>query len=186
MANLPEVWMRGPVAGYSAELQPVVHALLQVIEDVEAALADLSAGEIWVRPGGAASVGFHVRHIGGALDRLFTYARDEALTAEQKAALAAEGDPGVPAAEAPELLADLHAGIERALAQLRATAPSRPRAAARHRPRPSADDGAGPAVPCGGAFHPARRADHHDRQICARQRLIPRDCRLIPDQRFAR
>ena len=39
---------------------------------------------------GAASVGFHVRHLGAALDRLFTYARDERLSDAQKAALRAE------------------------------------------------------------------------------------------------
>ena len=27
-----EVWQRGPVPGFAAELQPVVHALMQVIE----------------------------------------------------------------------------------------------------------------------------------------------------------
>jgi uncharacterized damage-inducible protein DinB len=166
MANLPEVWMRGPVAGYSAELQPVVHALLQVIEDVEAALANLSAAEIWVRPGGAASVGFHVRHIGGALDRLFTYARDEALTAEQRAALAAEGDPGVPAAEAPELLADLHAGIERALAQLRATASSdlaQPRGIGRARL---------PTTVLGLLFHAAEHAQRHAGQLTTTVKIL--------------
>jgi uncharacterized damage-inducible protein DinB len=166
MANLPEVWMRGPVAGYSAELQPVVHALLQVIEDVEAALANLSAAEIWVRPGGAASVGFHVRHIGGALDRLFTYARDEALTAEQRAALAAEGDPGVPAAEAPELLADLHAGIERALAQLRATASSdlaQPRGIGRARL---------PTTVLGLLFHAAEHSTRHAGQIITTVKFV--------------
>jgi uncharacterized damage-inducible protein DinB len=165
-SNLPEVWMRGPVAGYAAELQPVVHALLQVIEDVEAALADLSAAEIWVRPGGAASVGFHVRHIGGALDRLFTYARDEALTAEQKAALAAEGDPGVPAAEAPELLADLHAGIERALAQLRATAASdltQPRGVGRARL---------PTTVLGLLFHAAEHSTRHAGQIITTAKIV--------------
>ena len=34
---------------------------------------------LWTRPAGLASVGFHLQHIAGVIDRLFTYARGEAL-----------------------------------------------------------------------------------------------------------
>jgi hypothetical protein len=85
--DLPEVWLRGPVEGYAAELQPVVHALLQVREEVERHAADLTPEQLWARPGDAGSIGFHLRHIAGATDRLLTYARDEALTSEQLAFL---------------------------------------------------------------------------------------------------
>ena len=78
--ELPEVWLRGPVEGYAAELQPVVHALLQVREEVERHAADLTTEQLWARPGNAGSIGFHLRHIAGATDRLLTYARDESLT----------------------------------------------------------------------------------------------------------
>jgi uncharacterized damage-inducible protein DinB len=121
MANLPEVWLRGPVAEIPPLLQPVAHALLQAVEDVRRAVETLSAVHLWAQPGGAASVGFHVRHAAGSLDRLFTYARGEELSAEQRAFLAAESEPGSPPAEAAELALAFEREVGRALAQLRAT-----------------------------------------------------------------
>ena len=85
------------------------------------ATGDLNPIEVWTKPGGAASVGFHVKHLAGALDRLLTYARGEALNAEQKAVAASEGDPGAPPATAVQLIEHLRAAIDRALAQVRAT-----------------------------------------------------------------
>jgi uncharacterized damage-inducible protein DinB len=122
MANeLPEVWLRGPVEGYAAELQPVVHALLQVREEVEQHASDLTDEELWSRPNGAGSIGFHLRHIAGATDRLLTYARGESLTSEQIAWLKNEGVPGEPPASAAETVAVAVAGIDRALEQVRGT-----------------------------------------------------------------
>ena len=72
MAGATEVWQRGPVPGYDPWLMPVVHALLQAGEDIDALAAQVSQAQVWTTPGGAASIGFHVRHMGGALDRLFT------------------------------------------------------------------------------------------------------------------
>ena len=88
----PEPWLRGPVDGFEPLLMPVGHAFIQVREDVEHLVARVPAEHTWERPGGAASIGFHVRHLGGALDRLFTDARGEALSDTQKAAMRAEGD----------------------------------------------------------------------------------------------
>jgi DinB superfamily len=99
---------------------PVAHALIQAREDAERALTGLSVDQIWARPGGAASVGFHVRHLAGALDRLFTYARGESLTDEQRRRIPLEGVPGAPAGAAG-LLEDLDVMIARALDQVRAT-----------------------------------------------------------------
>ena len=64
----PEPWLRGPVDGFEPLLMPVVHAFIQVREDVEHLVARVAAEHTWERPGGAASIGFHVRHLGGALD----------------------------------------------------------------------------------------------------------------------
>lgn len=104
-------------------LMPVVHALIQVREDLDALAAAVPPEHVWVRPGGAASIGFHVRHVGGALDRLFTYARGEALSDAQRAALREEGEPGDPPATLPSLVAGVTLVIDRALEQLRATSP---------------------------------------------------------------
>lgn len=115
----PEFWMRGiRVDGIAPALQPVAHALLQAVEDAEDAAAPLDAEALWMRPGGAASAGFHLRHMAGSLDRLTTYARGEALADAQFAALRAESEPGAAAAA---LLAELRAAVDRALDQLRAT-----------------------------------------------------------------
>src|SRR5687767_10159133 len=94
--ELPEVWLRGRVDGFAPLLMPVVHALMQVREDIESLVARVPAEHVWVRPGVAASIGFHIRHTGGALDRLFTYARGESLSDEQKGAMRREGQPGDP------------------------------------------------------------------------------------------
>jgi len=117
----PEVWLRGPVPGIPPLLQPVAHALLQAVEEVRRVVGPLSPGPLWARPGGAASVGFHVRHAAGSLDRLFTYARGEGLAAEQRAFLAAEAEPGSPPEEAAALVAAFDRQVGHALAQLRET-----------------------------------------------------------------
>ena len=121
MNSQPEVWLRGPVEGFEPLLMPAVHALLQAREDVERLVASVPAEHVWQRPGGAASIGFHVRHLGGALDRLLTYARGEVLSDAQRAAARAEGEPGQPAQALHETAAGAGAAIERALDQLRST-----------------------------------------------------------------
>jgi hypothetical protein len=120
-ATPPEVWLRGPVPGVSPLLQPVAHALLQAVEDVRRTVEPLPVAHLWARPGGAPSVGFHVRHASGSLDRLFTYARGEALSAEQRAFLENEAEPGSPPLEGAALALEFERQVERALAQLRST-----------------------------------------------------------------
>ena len=88
---LPEYWLRGPLPGIPALLQPVAHALLQAQEEIHALLQEFPGTLLWERPGGMASAGFHLQHIAGVLDRLYTYARGEALTPQQLAYLAEEG-----------------------------------------------------------------------------------------------
>ncbi len=116
----PEPWLRGPVPGVAPLLQPAAHALQQALEDVRAAVGSLDAAALWASPGnGAASAGWHVLHAGGALDRLLTYARGEALGDPQRAALAAEAGPEP--VDAATLLAGFEARVAAALAQLAAT-----------------------------------------------------------------
>ena len=121
MPDSPEVWLRGPLPGIPALLQPVAHSLLQSREEMHATLNRVAAGDIWVTPAGAASVGFHVRHAAGSLDRLFTYARGAQLTSAQRAAFAAEAQPDLRPQVVPALLADFDAAIDRALEQLKTT-----------------------------------------------------------------
>ena len=115
-----EAWQRGPVAGFDPLLMPVVHALIQVQEDLQRLVATVAPDHLWQRPGGAASIAFHVSHTGGALDRLFTYARGEALSDAQRAAARTEGQPD-DSVTLGALVAGVNATIERAFDQLRAT-----------------------------------------------------------------
>ena len=118
---ITEAWQRGPVAGFEPLLMPVVHALIQAREDLERLITTVPPEHVWRRPGGAASIGFHVRHAGGALDRLFTYARGEVLSDAQRAALKIEGEPGDPPAPLSTLVADVSRTIDLAMEQLRVT-----------------------------------------------------------------
>jgi uncharacterized damage-inducible protein DinB len=117
----PEVWLRGPLPGFDSVLMPAAHTLVQAREDIAAAAAGASDADLWARPGGAASAGFHLRHLAGSLERLLRYARGEKLSASQLAALAREGEPG---ASADQLVAEAQAGIDRALIQLGRTPPA--------------------------------------------------------------
>jgi uncharacterized damage-inducible protein DinB len=117
----PEVWLRGPVAGIPPLLQPVAHSLLQCQEEIAGHLAGLTPAQLWTKPAGAASIGYHARHAAGSLDRLFAYARGEQLSAEQKAALAREGEPDESAGAAAALVAAFDAVVQRSLEQLRTT-----------------------------------------------------------------
>lgn len=78
-----EVWMRGPIDGVPALLQPAAHAVLQVQEELHELLKDFSDDLLWEKPHGVASVGFHLQHLAGVLDRLQTYAEGNTLSAEQ-------------------------------------------------------------------------------------------------------
>jgi uncharacterized damage-inducible protein DinB len=132
----PEPWLRGPAFAPAALrrgepgdpipalLQPAAHAFIMSIEDCTAAVRDLSPELVWTERDGVASIGFHLRHLAGATDRLLTYARGEALTSQQKAALAAERAPGDPPVAADALIAEWQATVDRALRQLAETSES--------------------------------------------------------------
>jgi uncharacterized damage-inducible protein DinB len=161
----PEVWLRGPVAGVPTALQPVAHALLQTREDLERATMGLSAEELWRRPGGAASVGFHLRHVAGSADRLFTYARGEPLSASQRRALEREKEP-TPGQGIEDLLAELAATLDRCLEALRRTpveSLAEPREVGRARL---------PSTVGGLLFHAAEHAQRHTGQVIATVRIL--------------
>lgn len=114
--NLPEPWLRGPVPGIAPVLQPAAHALVQAKEDIAALAPTLSTDVLW-RQAGAATAGFHALHLAGALDRLYTYARGETLSDDQKATARAEAAPR-PDLDGAALVAIVDQAVERALAQL--------------------------------------------------------------------
>ena len=126
MTNAPEVWLRGPLPNMPSLLQPVAHALVQARDEVNVLMNGFPDSLLWERPGGndrpVASVGFHLQHLTGVLDRLFTYARGESLSVDQLTALSQEGKPS-PYAPVPvaELVRLFDKQVDTALAQLRTT-----------------------------------------------------------------
>ena len=160
-----EAWLSGPVDGVPPLLMPVAHALLHAQEDATRAVRDLETEEIW-KDRGAASVGYHLRHLGGALDRLFTYARGEALSPEQRSALRTETLPGTPPADAAALTRELEAMIARAIGQLKTTPPDTllaPRGVGRQQL---------PSNVLGLLFHAAEHAARHAGQAVTTARLV--------------
>jgi uncharacterized damage-inducible protein DinB len=118
---MPEAWLTGPVAGVSPLLQPVAHALMNALEQMKEALEGLDSAQLSMRPGGAASIAYHVTHAAGSLDRLFTYARGESLSDAQRAALKSESRVESRNATEAELVEEFERAVERAMAQLRNT-----------------------------------------------------------------
>jgi hypothetical protein len=92
MEDKREVWQRGPLENIPALLQPVAHALLQAREELFDMMNSFSENLLWERPAGVASPAFHLQHLTGVLDRLFTYARKESLSSAQLYALSIEGN----------------------------------------------------------------------------------------------
>lgn len=91
MTNKPEVWLRGPLPKIPDLLQPVAHALLQAKEEFEVMLADFPEEKLWNKFYGMASPAFHLQHLTGVLDRLFTYAKGDNLSENQLIYLKNEG-----------------------------------------------------------------------------------------------
>ena len=113
-----EVWLRGPIPNIPPLLQPVAHALLQVREEVNNLTQDFPEIELWHRLEGMASVGFHLQHLTGVLDRIFTYARGETLTDSQLQYLANEGKAENTAGGSQQLVEAFSRQVDSALAQL--------------------------------------------------------------------
>jgi hypothetical protein len=100
---------------------PAAHALLQSRSDLEAHASDLTIEDVWCEPGGAPSVGFHLRHLVGSIDRLLTYTAGRDLSPEQFAYLASERNPGFPPSDAGQLIQAAQAKIDELLEVIRST-----------------------------------------------------------------
>ena len=91
---------------------PLFHALQHAREELAAETGGLTAEQFWQRPHGLTPLGFHIRHIGGAAERLGSYLREEPLTPAQLAALKAEMEPGADRLTLLEALDAALAGLE--------------------------------------------------------------------------
>jgi uncharacterized damage-inducible protein DinB len=147
-------------------LQPVAHALLQAVEELERFTANVPAEKLWERPADVASVGFHLMHIRGVIDRLFTYARGESLTADQLRDLTLEKQDSADGV-APSFLIDaVRAQVDKAIQQLRNT------------PETKLTDGRTlgrkqiPTTVIGLLFHAAEHTQRHVGQLLVTARIV--------------
>ena len=165
--RLPEPWLRGPLPSVPPLLQPVAHALVMVDENLRSEVSRLSHEQLWTRLGGTASVGFHILHLAGSTERLFAYARGEALTAPQMTALKRERaiDEERPAVD--ELLAEWAAVLGAAMHQLKNTPAGADLTQVRHVGR-----GRLPSTVIGLLFHAAEHASRHAGQITTTARIL--------------
>ncbi|WP_370626500.1 DinB family protein [Chitinophaga sp. sic0106] len=76
---------------------------------------------LWENPAGNASPGFHLKHLTGVLDRLFTYATGSNLSEEQLAYLKQEE---LPSSTVAALVEQFSLQTDKALQQLKATDPA--------------------------------------------------------------
>ena len=160
-----EWWQRGPVEGVPAVLQPVAHILLQVRESVSELVENLTLEEWNARPAGVASAAFHVRHIAGVIDRLFTYAHGDALSEGQFEALRSEGAE-LDASGIAAVLAALCARVDEAIVDLRQVDPvtlGQVRAVGRARL---------PSTVIGCLVHGAEHAMRHVGQLSVTTRIV--------------
>ena len=164
--SIPEVWLRGPIEGIQPLLQPAAHTLVQVGEDVLPIVENLAPARVWARPGNAASIGFHLAHLPGSLDRLLTYSRGDSLTSEQLTALAAERTVDQDRPELRLLLARFRSGLDAAMTYLRAVPAGsllQPREVGRKRL---------PSTTLGLIFHAAEHSARHAGQIVTLVRVV--------------
>jgi uncharacterized damage-inducible protein DinB len=114
---MTEPWLRGPLD----HLHPVASHLLYTFQQTREELARFTEGvtneQLWREPApGLASLGFHLRHIAGSIDRLATYLDGGLLNDAQMQFLRSEATPGATLAE---LLADLETVFAKVEQQIR-------------------------------------------------------------------
>ncbi len=115
----PEVWLRGAQNEFPVLLQPIVFALQQAQEDVAKYTFNFPDKLLYERPGNAASVAFHLQHLSGVLDRMFTYAENMPLKEAQLKWLQSEGKAPEKYTSAEELVRIFNQQIETSLQKLK-------------------------------------------------------------------
>jgi uncharacterized damage-inducible protein DinB len=134
-----------------------------VREEIEGVMS-LTSAQLWARPGGVASIGFHLKHLAGSLDRLVTYARGKQLSVSQYEYLAAEEHQQAETADV--LVRRAQDAIDRALTHVRG-APlctlDEARDVGRHRL---------PSTVLGLLFHAAEHSQRHAAQIITTAKIV--------------
>ena len=159
-----EPWLSGSLQEVDPLLRPVLHSFQQVREDAARWTEGLTAEQLWAQPHGVGPAGFHLRHIAGSIDRLFTYAQGRSLTEEQMAELrAAERDPGL---DREALLTRLDEVLDRVSQKIRSMDPATlrdPRAVGRQQL---------PTTVMGLMLHMAEHAQRHVGELIVTAKLV--------------
>lgn len=161
-----EVWLRGPVEGVPPLLQPVAHGLMQAAEEVATILEEFPDDLLWMRPAGVASVGFHLQHLVGVIDRLFNYTRGELLAPAQLDSMRQEGTPRPGGETGRELVAAFQKKVEWAVDVLRSmdeATLTEPREVGRARL---------PSTVIGLLFHATEHSQRHVGQLLVTARVL--------------
>ena len=116
MLTQPEPWMRGPIEGVEPLVAPVFYSFTQVREELAHYTEGLTTEQVWRQVNSLPTLGFHLRHIAGSVDRLMSYLMEAEISPEQIVYLKSEGEPG---ASLDELLAGVDAAFAKAESQLR-------------------------------------------------------------------
>lgn len=117
--QLSEVWLRGPLSEFPVMLQPIAFALLQAQEDVNKIMLGFPDNLLYERPSGAASPAFHLQHLTGVLDRMFTYVEGKILDENQLEWLQYEGKDQEKYNSGEGLVARFNRQIETSLEKLK-------------------------------------------------------------------
>jgi uncharacterized damage-inducible protein DinB len=108
--TVPEPWLRGVRPGMDPVVGHLLRASEQIREDVERAITPLSLEQLWAKPQGMTSAGFHAKHLAGSTDRLCTYLEGSQLSTAQLEAMEREEEG---AESASELISRVSAGLQR-------------------------------------------------------------------------
>ena len=118
-----EPWLRGGIDDLDPLRAAVLYSFRHAREDVAEWIARVPEEDLPYDFGSVASIGFHIRHIAGSVDRLMTYAAGGQLSDEQMNVLRAERrEPRL--STRAEYIAMLDAAFKKAEATLRTLDPS--------------------------------------------------------------
>ena len=116
-----EPWLRGTVTDLDPVRAAVLYSFQHAREDIEAWISRMPEEDLCMGFGNVASVGFHIRHIAGSIDRLVTYAQGSQLSEEQMQSMRTENS-GI--ASRAELMKVLDESFNKAEAVLRSLDPA--------------------------------------------------------------
>jgi uncharacterized damage-inducible protein DinB len=118
---MEEPWLRGPIPGVDPMVAPVLMSFQMAREDLARFTEGLSFAQLWKEWPGIASVGFHLQHIQGSVDRLCHYLEGRPLNERYFVFLAQEAESG-PTRE--ELLAGMDEAFRRCEQVVRGLGPA--------------------------------------------------------------